>query len=155
VSKAMMIESLTFHSELQRIMTSPQGGSRDWIYHQYDQRVGGRTMRDATESVSVVRLKSDRALAIVLGCRPQLMRMDARIGATDAIFMPALEMAAKGFEPLAVTDCLNYGNPEKPNIMSEFVASVEGISRACEAIDAPVISGNVSFYNETLGQNIT
>ncbi len=61
----------------------------------------------------------------------------------------------KGFEPLAVTDCLNFGNPEKPEIMSEFVASVEGISEACEALDTPVISGNVSFYNETLGQNIT
>lgn len=155
VEQASMIESLAFHSELSRIMTSPQGGSRDWIYHQYDQRVGGRTMRDASESVSVVRLKSDRALAIVLGCRPQLMRMDAKVGATDAIFLPALEMAAKGFEPLAATDCLNFGNPEKPEIMSEFVASVEGISKACESLDTPVISGNVSFYNETLGQNIT
>lgn len=155
VEKATMIESLSFQSELQRVLTSPQGGSRDWIYHQYDQRVGGRTMRDASESVAVVRLKSDRALAIVLGCRPQLMRTDARLGATDAIFAPALELAAKGFEPLAVTDCLNFGNPEKPEIMSEFVASVEGISRACETLDAPVISGNVSFYNETLGQNIT
>jgi phosphoribosylformylglycinamidine synthase len=155
VKQASMIDSLTFQSELKRVLTSPQGGSRDWIYRQYDQRVGGRTMRDAEDSVAVVRLRSDRALGIVLGCRPQLMRMDAKVGAADAIFHPALELAAKGFEPLAVTDCLNFGNPEKPEIMSEFVASVEGISRACEALDTPVISGNVSFYNETLGQNIT
>ena len=68
---------------------------------------------------------------------------------------PALELSAKGFEPLAMTDCLNFGNPERPEIMSEFVATVEGLSKSCEAIETPVISGNVSFYNETLGQNIT
>lgn len=155
VKDVEMMTALDFQSELKRVIGSPQGGSRDWIYRQYDQRVGGRTMRDAGQSVAVLRLKSDRALAIALGCRPQLMRMDAKVGAADAVFHPALELSAKGFEPLAVTDCLNFGNPERPEIMSEFVASVEGISRACEALDAPVISGNVSFYNETLGQNIT
>jgi phosphoribosylformylglycinamidine synthase subunit PurL len=147
--------TLTFSAELNRVLGSVQGGSRDWIYRQYDQRVGGKTARDSSESVAVLRLKSDRGLGIVLGLRPQVMRMDAKLGAMDAILYPAAELSAKGFEPLAATDCLNYGNPEKPEIMSEFVASVEGISSACEALDTPVISGNVSFYNETLGQNIT
>jgi phosphoribosylformylglycinamidine synthase len=155
VEKLPVITSLSFQPELMRALTSVEGGSRDWIYEQYDQRVGGKTARDASESVAVLRLNTDRALGIVLGCRPQIMRMDARLGALDAVFYPAVELACKGFEPLAVTDCLNFGNPERTEIMSEFVASVEGISRACESLDTPVISGNVSFYNETLGQNIT
>lgn len=149
------IPSLSFQPELYRILGSAMGGSREWIFEQYDQRVGGRTMRDAQSSVAVLRLKSGRALGIALGCRPQVMRMDAKLGAMDSILSAALELNLRGFEPLAVTDCLNFGNPEKVDIMSEFVASVEGMSAACEAIRTPVISGNVSFYNETLGQNIT
>ncbi len=137
------------------ILKSLMGAEKSWIYNQYDQRVGAATARDCSESVGVVVLPSKRALGIVLGCRPYLMRMDASIGGMDAVFHPSLQLALKGFTALAVTDCLNFGNPEKSNIMSEFVASVEGMSEACEAIDAPVISGNVSFYNETKTTNIT
>jgi phosphoribosylformylglycinamidine synthase subunit PurL len=137
-------------------VASVEGTTRRWIYQQYDQRVGGRTVRDCDDSVSVVRLlDSGRGLGLVLGCRPYVMRMDARLGGYDAAFYPALELAAKGFQALAMTDCLNFGNPEKPQIMSEFVASVEALAHAAKALDAPVISGNVSFYNETQNQNIT
>ena len=131
-------------------MASVQGTSREWIYRQYDQRVGVKTVRDCSDSVAVLRLPSGRGLGLVLGCRPHVMRMDAEIGGfDDAAFYPALELSAKGFEPLALTDCLNFGNPEKPAIMSEFVASVEALASAAKVLDAPVISGNVSFYNET------
>lgn len=137
-------------AELMACLRSVQGCSRDWIFEQYDQRVGGRTARDARQSVAVLSLtKSRRTLGLVLGCRPQVMRMDARLGAQDAVFYPALELSLKGFEPLAVTDCLNFGNPERRQVMSEFVATVEGMSEVCEALQTPVISGNVSFYNET------
>lgn len=130
-------------------------GSKAWIHRQYDQRVGLRTVRDANDAVAMMRLPdSGRGLAVAVGCRPSLMRMDARIGALDAIFFPSLQMAVKGARALAVTDCLNFGNPEKPEIMSEFVASVEALAEAARELDAPVISGNVSFYNETLGKNI-
>lgn len=130
--------------------------AKDWIHRQYDQRVGLRTVRDANDAIALMRLPdSGRGLAIAVGCRPSLMRLDARLGALDAIFFPALQMAAKGARALAVTDCLNFGNPERPEIMSEFVASVEALAEAARALDAPVISGNVSFYNETLGRNIT
>lgn len=143
-------------TDLKQQLSSIEGTTREWIYGQYDQRVGGKTVRDCEDSISVVRLPdSGRGLGIVLGCRPQVMRLDARLGGFDAGFYPALELSAKGFEPLAVTDCLNFGNPEKNPIMSEFVASVEALAEACRALEAPVISGNVSFYNETLGQNIT
>lgn len=141
---------------LLRILKDVRGTSREWIYRQYDQRVGGATVRDSRDSVAVVRLPdTGRGLGLVLGCRPHVMRLDAAEGAKDAILYPSLELAAKGFEPLAATDCLNFGNPEKPALMSEFVASVENMSAACEAVNTPVISGNVSFYNETLNENVT
>lgn len=141
---------------LKKMLASVRFGTKDWIHGQYDQRVGLRTVRDSSQSTALLRLPdSGRGLAIAVGCRPAIMRMDARLGAYDSVFYPALQMASKGAEALAVTDCLNFGNPEKPEIMSEFVASVEAIAEAGQLLDAPVISGNVSFYNETLGQNIT
>jgi phosphoribosylformylglycinamidine synthase len=140
----------------QELLSHIHTTSRKWIYEQYDQHVGGRTVCDASESVGVLRLPdSGRGLGVVTGCRPYLMQVDAQIGAKDAVLRPALELAAKGFMPLAVTDCLNFGNPENEVIMSEFVASIEGMSETCKALNTPVISGNVSFYNETLGKNIT
>lgn len=141
---------------LLHLLSDMRGNARDWIFNQYDQRVGVKTIRDCSDSVGVVRLPAkNRALGIVLGCRPHIMRFDAFVGAVDAVAYPALELSAKGFLPLAVTDCLNFGNPENKEIMSEFVATVDGLSQQCEALEAPIISGNVSFYNETLGVNIT
>ena len=135
---------------LRSVLSSEAGGSREFVYRQYDSRVGAKTARDCSEPVGVVRLPdSGRALGVVLGCRPYVMRFDARIGGFDAVAHPALELACKGFEPLAVTDCLNFGNPEKERTMTEFVASLSGMNEACAALAAPIISGNVSFYNET------
>lgn len=141
--------------KLPEVLSSVEGTSRRWIYQQYDQRVGAKTARDCEDSVAVQKLPSGRGFALVLGCRPHVMRMDARIGGYDAGFYPALELSAKGFQALAMTDCLNFGNPEKEEIMSEFVAAVEALAESAKALDAPVISGNVSFYNETLNKNIT
>lgn len=141
---------------LQQILVSASASSREWIYQQYDQRVGTLTAADCEESVAVLQLPdSKRGLGIVLGCRPYLMRTDARLGGADAIAYPALELAAKGFEALAVTDCLNYASPERAEVMSEFVASLTSLSHMCQALHAPIISGNVSFYNETMGRGIT
>ena len=143
-------------THLLSVLSDERGTSRDWVYHQYDQRVGGSTSRDCSESVGVLRLpSSQRGLGLVLGCRPYMMRFDASEGGKDAIAYPSIELAAKGFEPLAVTDCLNFGNPEKPEVMSEFVAAVESMSQMCKALQTPIISGNVSFYNETLDKNVT
>lgn len=130
--------------------------SRAFITRQYDQRVGLKTVQDCEDPVALMRLPdSGRGLGVAVGCRPEIMRLDAKIGAYDSVVYPALQMACQGIEVLAITDCLNFGNPEKPEIMSEFVACVEAISEMARALDAPVVSGNVSFYNETLGQNIT
>lgn len=141
---------------LMEILSHQQGKSRSWVYKQYDQRVGANTVYDCEAGIGAVRLpKTQRVLGLALGCRPQVMRYDAAEGAKDAVFLPALELAAKGFEPLAVTDCLNFGNPEKLDVMTEFVATTRNMSQACEALNTPIISGNVSLYNETEGQNIT
>lgn len=155
-ARAVAVEEGDVGRALLEILHDVRGTARDWVYGQYDQRVGAKTVRDATDSVAVLRLPdSGRGLGVVLGCRPHVMRFDAHQGGQDAIYYPALELAAKGFEPLAVTDCLNFANPEKREIMSEFVAAVEGLAKAAESIETPVISGNVSFYNETLGKSIT
>jgi phosphoribosylformylglycinamidine synthase II len=129
--------------------------SFSWLYSQYDQRVGCRTASDCSSAIGIARLdNSGRGLALALGCRPEIMKMDARIGALDAVYFPSLQMSLKGFEVLAITDCLNFGNPQKNEIMTEFVASVEAIAEASKELNAPVISGNVSFYNETNQKNI-
>lgn len=126
-----------------------------WIHNQFDQRVGARTAMACESSVAFARLDySGRGLGLAVGCRPEVMLMDAEIGALDAVYYPSFQLAIKGAAALAVTDCLNFGNPQKNDIMSEFVASVEAIADAGKKLDAPVISGNVSFYNETLGENI-
>ena len=126
--------------------------SRRSIYRQYDQRVGAKTVRDASYDVAVLRLpESGRALFVAVGCRPQVMKIHPYLGGIDAVMYPALQMALKGGKALAVTDCLNFADPTRSSIMSDFVASVEGITQAAITMDTPVISGNVSFYNETLG----
>lgn len=141
--------------ELKNILSSYQAGTKDWIYKQYDQRVGAATARDCSSPVGVVALPSGRALSVVLGCRPHVMRQDPWLGGADSIAYPVIEMAAKGFEALATTDCLNFGNPEKKEVMTEFVASLGGMNKACQAFITPIISGNVSFYNETLDQGVS
>jgi phosphoribosylformylglycinamidine synthase subunit PurL len=143
-------------SDVEKIFSSLNMSKKNWIYDQYDQRVGARTLMDCSQGLGVIVLpESHRTLGVSLGCRPYVMRTHSYIGSQDSIFYPAIELAIKGLEPLAVTDCLNYGNPEKTNVMTDFVASVEGMSLACKSLKAPVISGNVSFYNETRGVNIT
>ena len=125
---------------------------RHWIYSQYDQRVGAKTMWDASHSLALLRLPhSGRLLGISLGGRPSLLRLHCQWGAIDAIAYPTLKMAVKGLKSLAFTDCLNFGNPENKKVMGDFVLSVQSITEACRVLDTPVVSGNVSFYNENTG----
>lgn len=128
--------------------------SKREIFERYDQRVGVRTERDASYPCAVLRLPSQRRLGIAVGCRPELMKKHAGYGALDAFLEPYLKLSLMGLTPLAMTDCLNFGNPEKPKVMSDFVASVDVLAECAKVFDVPVISGNVSFYNETLGEQI-
>lgn len=150
------IEKGSLNQVLKEQLSSINGCSKSWVYRQYDQRVGGNTAADCDQPVGVIQLpETRRPLGIVLGCRQHIMRFDAQIGGADAVYYPSLELASKGFEPLAVTDCLNFGNPEKPEVMSEFVAALEAMNETCKALETPVISGNVSLYNETFDKNVT
>ncbi|MBK7892599.1 MAG: phosphoribosylformylglycinamidine synthase subunit PurL [Bdellovibrionales bacterium] len=152
----LMASGLKVGEELLKLLGSAEGASREFIYRQYDGHVGASTAADCRESVGVVRLKdSGRGLGVVLGCRPYLMRFDALEGGRDTVAYPSLELAAKGFEPLAMTDCLNFGNPERLEVMTSFVAALGGMNELARELVAPIISGNVSFYNETEGRNIT
>ena len=149
------VENVEPQKLIQHLLKTMQLNSCEWIYNQYDQRVGARTAMACESSVAVCKLDhSGRGLSLAVGCRPDIMEMDAELGALDSVYYPAFQMALKGFNTLAITDCLNFGNPQKKEIMTEFVASVDAIVKASKQLDAPVISGNVSFYNETLDQNI-
>ena len=141
---------------LLKLLSCPEGRSRQFIYRQYDQKVGTKTLKDSSYPIAALKLpESGRELGIAMGCRSYIMDVDVEQGAKDAVFYPALQLALRGFQPWAVTDCLNFGSPEKREIMGEFVLSVESIAKACEALDTPIVSGNVSFYNESRGENIT
>lgn len=142
-------------AKLTHALTSLQGCGRKWIYEQYDQQVGTQTMLDCRDSVGAVRLPSGRSVAVALGGRPHMLRLNAFIGGADSLMEPALRLMSKGYSPIGASDCLNYGNPENPKIMGEFKNSLEGMSEAARTFDSPIISGNVSFYNETGKQNIT
>jgi phosphoribosylformylglycinamidine synthase II len=132
----------------------PDGRHRSWIYERYDQLVGSRTVRRAGLDAAVLWLRpSPRGLAVSLDGPPLGERDPFRAGAL-AVLGAARNVACAGGEPLALTDCLNFGNPEKPEIGWELEQAIEGIAQAAEALGIPVVSGNVSLYNDTDGRSI-
>jgi phosphoribosylformylglycinamidine synthase subunit PurL len=139
-----------------RVLASPQAQPADkrWIYQQYDHLVGSRTIRRPGFDAAVLRLRpSLRGLAVSLQGPPPGERDPFRAGVL-AVFGAARNVACAGGEPLALTDCLNFGNPEKPHVAWELEQAIEGIARAAEALGIPVVSGNVSLYNDTDGRSI-
>jgi phosphoribosylformylglycinamidine synthase len=127
---------------------------KDWIYEQYDQLVLSRTVRRPGLDAAVLRLRpSWRGLAVSLD-GPPLGERDPFAAGRQAVLDAARNVACSGGEPLALTDCLNFGNPEKPEIGWELAQAIEGIAQAAEALGVPVVSGNVSLYNETDGRAI-
>ena len=127
--------------------------SRRWIYERYDQLVGSRTVRRPGLDAAVLRLDGDRGLAVSLDGPPVGERDPLRAGAL-AVLDAARNVACAGGEPIGLTDCLNFGNPEKPEIGWELEQAIEGIAHAAEALGIPVVSGNVSLYNDTDGRSI-
>jgi phosphoribosylformylglycinamidine synthase len=126
--------------------------SRAPIYRQYDHLVGSRTVRRPGLDAAVLRLRpSLRGLAVSLDGAGRLAALDPRAGGAAVVLEAARNVACAGGRPLAVTDCLNFGNPEKPEVAWELEEAIEGMALACEALGIPVVSGNVSLYNETDG----
>ena len=137
------------------LIGSPDLSSRAWIWEQYDHGVMGDTVTPPGADAAVVRIHgTDRALALTADCTPRYCEADPRLGAVQAVAEAYRNLTAAGARPLAVTDCLNFGSPEDPAVMGTFKAAVRGLGEACRALDMPVVSGNVSFYNETDGRPI-
>jgi phosphoribosylformylglycinamidine synthase II len=140
---------------LKRLIASPDLASKRWIWQQYDHLVQGNTVKRPGGDAAVVRIgDSGKALAVKTDATPRYCRADPERGGMQAVAESWRNLTAVGALPLALTDNMNFGNPEKPEIMGEFVGVIAGMRQACLALDYPVVSGNVSLYNETNGSAI-
>ncbi len=140
---------------LRCLMDSPNVGSKRWVYRQYDSIVQSNTVIEPGSDSAVLRIKGTRrALALAVDSNPRTCALDPYLGAIATTLEAARNLACAGARPIGITDCLNYGNPERPEVMWQFVRGVDGIRDAAQALDTPVVSGNVSFYNETRGRAI-
>ena len=141
-------------ADLLKLIASPNLASRRWVFEQYDQQVGGDTVQRPGGDAAVVRVHGSRkALAITTDCTPRYCYADPVEGGKQAVAEAYRNLCAVGAKPLAITNCLNFGNPQRPEIMGQFVGCVEGMGEAARALDFPVVSGNVSLYNETKNED--
>ncbi|MFZ5961465.1 phosphoribosylformylglycinamidine synthase subunit PurL [Thalassococcus sp. BH17M4-6] len=140
---------------LKALITSDNYCSREWVYEQYDSQVMADTMRIPGFGAGVIRVHgSDKKLAFTSDVTPRYVKANPVEGGKQAVAEAFRNLCAVGAKPLATTDNLNFGNPEKPSIMGQFVGALQGIGAACLALDMPIVSGNVSLYNETDGVGI-
>ena len=145
---------------LKALLDLPNLGSKAWIYRQYDQLVQGNTVLGPGGDAALVRVKledgtpTQKGLALAVDCNPLWCWLDPYTGTLAAVAEAARNVACTGARPLALSNCLNFGNPEKPEIMWEFAEATRGLADAARALGTPVVSGNVSFYNETSGRAI-
>ena len=138
-----------------RLLDDPAIGSSAWVHEQYDHMLFLNTIVGPGADGSLLRVKgTNKGLAVSTDGNGRLCQLDPRRGGARLVFEAALNVAVIGAEPMALVDNLNFGNPEKPEVMWQFVESVAGISEACESLGVPVVGGNVSFYNETEGVDI-
>jgi phosphoribosylformylglycinamidine synthase II len=140
---------------LRSILDSPNVGSRKWVFRQYDSIVQGNTIAGPGSDAAVIRLRnSRRGLALTVDSNPRACALDPYAGTLGTVIEAARNVACAGAHPVGITNCLNYGNPERPEIMWQFIRGVEALREGSLAFGAPVVSGNVSFYNETEGRAI-
>ncbi|MDD9715450.1 phosphoribosylformylglycinamidine synthase subunit PurL [Dinoroseobacter sp. PD6] len=140
---------------LKALLASPNYARKHWVWEQYDTQVMADTLRTPGLGAGIVRVHgTDKALAFTSDVTPRYVRANPVQGGRQAVAEAYRNLIAVGARPLATTDNLNFGNPEKPEIMGQFVGALQGIGEACAALDMPIVSGNVSLYNETDGQGI-
>ena len=140
---------------LAKLVATPDLASRRWIYEQYDSTVMADTVQKPGGDAAIVRIHNTmKAVALKTDVTPRYVQADPYVGGMQAVCETWRNLTAVGATPLAITDNLNFGNPQRPEIMGQFVLAVRGIGDACRALDYPVVSGNVSLYNETNGQGI-
>jgi len=144
-----------YNQTLLTLLDSPNIASKQWVYRQYDYLVRSNTVVEPGSDAAVIRIKGTRkGIALSVDCNSRYCALDPYVGAMIAVVEGARNVVCAGATPLGITDCLNFGNPEKPAIMWQFAEAVRGIRDACVALGVPVVSGNVSFYNETEGHAI-
>jgi phosphoribosylformylglycinamidine synthase II len=161
---ASMPEPASWSDTFLQMVGSPNLGSRRWIYRQYDHIVRGGTHVRPGFDAAVVRVpcerdgvaggRVDKLLAFTTDCNGRLCELDPYAGAAMAVAEACRNLVCVGAEPVGLTDCLNFGSPERPEIMRQFARAIDGMAAACEALDVPIVSGNVSLYNETDGRAI-
>jgi phosphoribosylformylglycinamidine synthase subunit PurL len=139
---------------LLKITGSPDMCSRRWVWEQYDSLIGSNTAQIPGGDAGVVRIGEKKAIAVSSDVTPRYVEADPFEGGKQAVAECYRNLCSVGAEPIAVTDNLNFGNPERPEIMGQFVMALKGIGEACRALEFPIVSGNVSLYNETNGQAI-
>lgn len=140
---------------LKSILAQPTVANKSWVYEQYDHIVRANTAVKPGSDAAVVMVRGTRkALAMSTDCNGRYVYLDPKVGGAIAVAESARNVVCSGAEPLAITDCLNFGSPEKPEVFWQFEKACEGMSEACVALDSPVIGGNVSFYNERSGDAI-
>jgi phosphoribosylformylglycinamidine synthase len=140
---------------LERLLACPTIAHKGWVFEQYDHMVQTNTMIRPGSDAAVLRIKgTEKALAVTADCNSLHCLLNPYTGAAGAVAEAARNLVCAGARPLALTDCLNFGNPERPDIMWQFILAIEGIADACKALKIPVVSGNVSFYNETRGMSV-
>jgi phosphoribosylformylglycinamidine synthase subunit PurL len=148
-------EPKSISEALAKLVATPDLASRRWIYEQYDSTVMADTVQKPGGDAAIVRIHgTNKAIAVTTDVTPRYVQADPYIGGVQAVAETWRNITAVGAVPLAITDNLNFGNPQRPEIMGQFVLAVRGIGDACRALDFPVVSGNVSLYNETNGQAI-
>ena len=154
-SSVQLGQKSQFTGDLKQLLASSNLCSKRWIYEQYDSMVQTNTVEGPGGEAGVIRVKgTQRALAMALDGNSRWCYLDPKLGAMHAVAESARNVACSGATPIAATNCLNFGNPEKPNIMWQFSQTIDGITAACEELETPITGGNVSFYNETLGEGI-
>ena len=143
-------ESTDIAADLLKLMACPDLASRRWIWEQYDSQVGADTLQKSGGDAAVVRIHGTRkALAMTTDCTPRYCYADPVEGGKQAVAEAYRNLCAVGANPLAITNCLNFGSPQRPEIMAQIVGCLAGMSEACIALDMPIVSGNVSLYNES------
>ncbi len=150
-----------FTEELKQLLSSPNICGKRWVWQQYDHMVQTNTVEaPGAGDAGVIRIKNEnpdapqRGLAMALDGNGRWCYLDPRLGAMHAVAEAARKVACSGATPVGATNCLNFGNPEKPHIMWQFSQTIDGMTKACEELEIPITGGNVSFYNETLGVGI-
>ena len=157
---AKLAQDRDYTEDLQQLLASPNVCSKRWVHEQYDTMVQTNTVQGPGGEAGVMRIKGtgttghERGLAMALDGNGRWAYLDPKLGAMHAVAEAARKVASTGAIPVAATNCLNFGNPEKPEIMGQLSAAIDGIAEACTALSTPITGGNVSLYNETRGEGI-